>query len=146
GHLLQLNQPIYGELPTLDARLGHITTLEFQGYLTTRGTPGFLAHFPGLRRLAISDITLSTLPGEISALTHLNALALRGCALNLTTPTRAALANLTELHTLDLSNNPLVLAPNFENMANLRTLNLSHCSISGFPTGLPNRTRSAKPN
>lgn len=146
GHLLQLNQPIYGELPALDTRLGHITTLEFQGYLTTRGTPGFLAHFPGLRRLAISDITLSTLPGEISALTHLNALALRGCALNLTTPTRAALANLTELHTLDLSNNPLVLAPNFENMANLRTLNLSHCSISVFPTGLLNRPRLANAN
>ena len=146
GHLLQLNQPIYGELPALDTRLGHITTLEFQGYLTTRGTPGFLASFPGLRRLAISDMTLRTLPGEISALTHLNALTLRGCALNLTTPTRAALANLTELHTLDLSHNPLVLAPNFENMANLRTLNLSHCGISIFPTGLLNRPRLANAN
>ena len=146
GHLLQLNQPIYGELPTLDARLGHITTLEFQGYLTTRGTPGFVAHFPGLRRLAISDIALRTLPDEISALTRLNALSLRNCALNLTTQSRAALANLTELHTLDLSNNPLALAPNFENMANLRTLNLSDSGISIFPTGLVNRPRLASAN
>ncbi|WP_330211715.1 leucine-rich repeat domain-containing protein [Pseudomonas sp. AM4(2022)] len=146
GHLLQLNQPVYGELPALDARLGHITTLEFQGYLTTRGTPGFLARFPGLRRLAISDIALRTLPSEISALAHLNALILRNCAINLTTPSRAALANLTELHTLDLSSNPLGLAPNFENMTNLRTLDLSHSSISVFPTGLLNRPRLANAN
>ncbi|PRW66756.1 hypothetical protein, partial [Pseudomonas fluorescens] len=40
----------------------------------------------------------------------------------------------------------LVLAPNFENMANLRTLNLSHCGISIFPTGLLNRPRLANAN
>lgn len=146
GHLLQLNQPIYGELPVLEASFGHITSLELNGYLTTRGTPNFLARFPGLRRLAISDIALRTLPEEVSALTHLNALVLRNCALNLTTQSRAALANLTELHTLDLSNNPLALAPNLEHMADLRTLDLSHSGISVFPSGLFNRPRLDRAN
>lgn len=146
GHLLQLNQPIYGELPTLEASFGHITSLELLGYLTTRGTPAFLGRFPGLRRLAISDIALRTLPEEVSALTRLNALVLRNCELNLTTPSRAALANLAELHILDLSNNPLALAPNLENMANLRTLNLAHCGISVFPSGLLSRPRLVSAN
>ncbi|MDY4299873.1 leucine-rich repeat domain-containing protein [Pseudomonas salmasensis] len=146
GHLLQLNQPIYGELPVLEASFGHITSLELLGYLTTRGTPAFLGRFPGLRRLAISDIALRTLPDEVSALTHLNALVLRNCALNLTTPSRAALANLTELHTLDLSNNPLALAPNLGNMTDLRTLNLAHSEISVFPSGLLNRPRLVSAN
>ncbi|WP_438867153.1 dermonecrotic toxin domain-containing protein [Pseudomonas sp. L1(2025)] len=139
GHFLQLNQPIYGELPLLDTGFGHITSLELRGYLTTRGTPVFLARFPGLRRLAISDIALRTLPAEITALTPLNALTLRNCALNLTTQSRADLANLTALHTLDLANNPLALAPNLENMAHLQTLDLSNTGLSLLPSGLLDR-------
>ncbi|AZE85365.1 hypothetical protein C4J98_3979 [Pseudomonas orientalis] len=146
GRLLQLNQPVYGELPDLDAPFGHITALELRGYLTTRGTTGFLACFPNLRTLNISDIALRTLPGEITALAHLNALTLRNCMLSLTLPTRASLANLRHLHTLNLANNPLTLAPNLEQMPDLRTLDLSQTGLSLLPRSLLERPRLMSAN
>lgn len=137
GLELQLNHPLYGELPTLTANFDHICDLQIKGDLTTRNAPAFLARFPKLNALDISGIPLRTLPAEVFSQPQLTALTLRNCALSLTTESRAQLAALTRLKTLDLSNNPLALAPDLRNMPDLKTLNLHQTNISVFPSGLP---------
>ncbi|MFC6337528.1 hypothetical protein GIR22_22950 [Pseudomonas sp. CCM 7891] len=139
GHTLRLTQPIYGELPALNANFEHISYLELKSYPSTRGTSGFLAHFPRLRSLKISDIALRTLPAEVTSLAHLNELTLHNGAIKLTAQSRANLASLSGLKKLDLFNNPLTLAPNLEHMADLQTLNLSQTEISQLPEGLIDR-------
>lgn len=140
GRQLQLDAPLYGELPTLNANFDHISHLSLKGYHTTQGAPAFLAHFPNLRTLEISDIALNTLPPEVMAYPQLNRLTLSNCNLNLTTQTRAQLATLSQLRSLDLSRNfQLSLSPNLGQMPELQTLNLSQTHISLFPEHLTNR-------
>ena len=146
GRKLQLNHPLYGELPTLTAHFDHICDLQIKGDLTTRNAPAFLARFPKLNALDISGIPLRTLPAEILSQPHLTALTLRNCALFLTTESRAQLAALSRLKILDLSNNPLALAPDLRNMPDLQTLNLRQTNISVFPSGLPRGPRLTSAN
>ncbi|WP_460164817.1 dermonecrotic toxin domain-containing protein [Pseudomonas sp. S1_G07] len=141
GYTLRLTLPIYGELPTLRANFEHISRLELNSYVSTRGTPDFLAQFPKLRSLTISDIALRTLPTEVTSLAGLNDLTLRNCAIKLTAQTRENLAGLNHLKNLDLYDNPLTLAPDLGHMADLRTLNLSQTEISQLPAGLLDRPR-----
>lgn len=146
GQLLHLD-PVYGELPRLNARFNFISTLTLKGYHTTRDAPAFLSHFPNLRTLDIRDIALNTLPPEVIALPHLNSLTLRNCNLHLSIQNRANLATLTGLRHLDLAdNNQLSLTPDLRPMANLQTLNLSQTHISQFPEGLLNRPRLTRAN
>ncbi|AZE57048.1 hypothetical protein C4K03_4920 [Pseudomonas synxantha] len=146
GNMLDLTWPVYGELPPLNANFPAITYLELSGYPGTQGVPGFLARFPSLRGVHIRDIKLATLPNEITTLPHLNALTLRNCGLRLTEQSRASLGTLRELKILDLSNNPLALAPDVGNMAHLQRLNLSQTGISQFPAGLVDRPRLVHAN
>lgn len=140
GRQLQLDAPLYGELPTINANFDHISHLSLKGYHTTQGAPAFLAHFPNLRTLEISDIALNTLPPEVMAYPQLYRLTLSNCNLNLTTQTRAQLATLSQLRSLDLSRNyQLSLSPNLGQMPELQTLNLSQTHISLFPEHLLNR-------
>ncbi len=141
GRILRLTRPVYGELPQLSGRFEHITRLELSSYPTTRGTEQFLHHFPQVRRLTISDIALRTLPTEVTARHALIELTLRNCAIRLTTESRAALAALSNLKTLDLANNPLGLAPDLTNVPGLQTLNLSQTGLSQLPAGLALLTR-----
>ncbi|WLH67334.1 dermonecrotic toxin domain-containing protein [Pseudomonas sp. FP2309] len=140
GYRLRLNRPIYGDLPTLRANFEHISRLDLNSYVSTRGTQAFLAQFPRLRSLTVSDIALRALPTEVTSMARLNELTLRNCAIKLTAQTREHLAGLNQLKKLDLYANPLTLAPNLENMADLRTLNLSQTEISQFPDGLLERS------
>ncbi|WP_073521454.1 leucine-rich repeat domain-containing protein [Pseudomonas fluorescens] len=146
GNMLDLTWPIYGELPPLNANFPAITYLELSGYPGTQGVPGFLARFANLRGVNIRDIKLTTLPNELTPLAHLNELTLRNCSLRLTEQSRTSLGALRELKTLDLSNNPLALAPNVEHMAHLQRLNLSQTGISQFPAGLVDRPRLVHAN
>lgn len=140
GRLLHLDHPVRGDLPALHANFSHITGLRLRGYGTTGGTRRFLANFPALRTLDISNIALNTLPPEISAQPHLNALTLRNCNLSLTAQNRASISALSGLRRLDLSdNNQLSLPPNLGQMAGLQVLNLSRTRISLFPENLTNR-------
>ncbi|MEX5496345.1 leucine-rich repeat domain-containing protein [Pseudomonas asgharzadehiana] len=136
GLTLRLTQPIYGELPKLSANFDHISYLELNSYVSTRGTPAFLAQFPKLRSLNIHGIALRTLPTEVTSQPHLNDLTLRNTAIKLTAQSRENLASLRGLKTLDLSSNPLTLAPNLEHMTDLQLLNLSHTEIAQAPQGL----------
>ncbi|NWC45570.1 leucine-rich repeat domain-containing protein [Pseudomonas edaphica] len=140
GRQLHLDAPLQSELPTISANFDHICNLRLKGYPTTQGVPAFLAHFPNLRTLDISDIALNTLPPEVMARTQLNRLTLSNCNLNLTTQSRAQLATLSQLRSLDLSRNyQLSLSPNLGQMPELQTLNLSQTHISLFPEHLINR-------
>lgn len=146
GNLLDLTWPVYGELPPLNASFPAITYLELSGYPGTQGVAGFLAHFPSLRGVHIRDIKLTTLPNELTQLPHLNELRLRNCGLRLTEQSRTSLGALRELQTLDLSNNPLALAPHLEHMAHLQRLDLNQTGISQFPAGLVDRPRLVHAN
>ncbi|MFO2465893.1 leucine-rich repeat domain-containing protein [Pseudomonas sp. 15FMM2] len=139
GHQLLLTRPVYGELPVLKTDLRAISYLELKSYPTTRGTVGFLEHFPNLRGVNISDIALKTLPAKLNTLARLNELRLHNCGISLTNQSRTNLATLNGLRTLDLANNPLTLAPNLEHMSELQTLNLNQTQITQLPHGLTNR-------
>ncbi|MGY2362422.1 dermonecrotic toxin domain-containing protein [Pseudomonas azotoformans] len=146
GHLLSLDA-VYGELPTLDTHFNFISSLNLKGYHTTRNAPAFLASFPNLRTLDISDIALVTLPPEVMGMSNLNRLTLRNCNLHLSVENRANLATLTGLRHLDLSNNnQLSLPPDLSPITHLQTLNLSRTHIAQWPEGLLNRPRLTSAN
>lgn len=146
GNVLRLTEPVYGDLPALGCRFGHVSRLDLRGYPTTQKTTEFLGHFPNLRRLEIRDITLSQVPTEITSRARINDLRLNNCAITLTAQGRASLAAMNNLKTLDLANNPLALAPTVENMPRLQTLNLTNTQITQVPDGLSNRPQLSKAN
>lgn len=127
-----------------------------------------LQHAPKLRELHVEGCLLLELPGSarevLPELTELEALSLRRNELTLSVADLLALAKLPKLSKLDLyrnditldaaraplfadirrlrelnlGGNPLRLSPDLSRMISLQTLNLEHCELSAWPTGLNN--------
>jgi Leucine-rich repeat (LRR) protein len=76
------------------------------------------------------------LPPAILQMRHLKTLNLRSTSMKLTEDIRGQLCELTQLQSLDLSNNPLGLSPTLARMNELREVNLRHTGISICPAGI----------
>lgn len=151
GVRLDLDFEDYHRLPALNVRLDTVLELSMRGFHVTEedSLNGFLESFPNLETLDLESVDLShinegdeagrALPHAISQMRQLTTLNLRST--NLTFSQRGAsqlteLTELTRLHTLDLSNNPLEVPPLLLGMNDLRQLNLSSTRITTCPVGI----------
>ncbi|QBF26201.1 hypothetical protein EXN22_11025 [Pseudomonas tructae] len=94
---------------------------------------------PALQSLSIHGSNARFDPGVFAVLgsrSSLHTLLLGANQLSLDEQDVQALANLTQLRRLDLSNNPLVRTPDVSRMQALEELDLADSQISQWPTGL----------
>lgn len=137
SHELALAAIITGDLPALSADFSHISHLYLHSHAgLTSVADGFLRCFPKLKGLTIRHYRLGHLPQTVFNMGELEALVLPECQLSLTAETVSALAGMERLNFLDLSNNPLTLAPDISQMPDLATLILHHSQITELPPGL----------
>ncbi|MBP5945646.1 MULTISPECIES: dermonecrotic toxin domain-containing protein [unclassified Pseudomonas] len=136
GNMLQITEPLIGELPTLDADFSHVTLLSFQGSPGTLGVDRFLQSFPSLRSLDLHDLNMPQLPQSLSAMPQLQHLTLRNCGISLSGADAPRFPAMSHLAVLDLQGNPLGIAPDIQDLPSLHFLNLDNTDISAAPSGL----------
>lgn len=139
---LELPEAIIGTLPTVGVDFKHVSALMLVSGGETIGTEDFLASFPSLVTLELEGFRLGTLPPRITQMSTLETLTLPECDIVLDEQNVGALKELRALTTLDLHSNPLDLAPDVSDMAQLRLLNLSDGEISEIPQGLFSLTQA----
>lgn len=134
---LSLETRITGNLPTLSADFSHVSLvyLSSESGLTT-GVTEFLECFPKLKTLVINDFRLGEIPEAIFRMSDLRSLNLLDCNITLTPQSALNLAEMARLEFIDLRNNPLGLAPDISQMADLATLQLDNCGLTELPAGL----------
>ncbi|POF39021.1 hypothetical protein B0D71_28450 [Pseudomonas laurylsulfativorans] len=137
GYDLSLDTHISGDLPTLSADFSHVTMvyLNSESGMPTGVSP-FLERFPKLKTLSIRDFHLGDIPDAIFRMGELTSLNLPDCSITLTAQSVLSLSEMTHLDFLDLSNNPLGLAPDVSQMTELATLQLDNGTITELPAGL----------
>jgi Leucine-rich repeat (LRR) protein len=134
---LSLDTLITGDLPILSADFSHVSMIYMnsESGLTT-GVTRFLERFPKLKTISLRDFRLGDLPESIFRMGDLTSVNFPECNITLTPQTVADLAEMTRLNFLDLSNNPLGLAPDVSQMSDLATLQLENCGLTELPSGL----------
>ncbi|WP_339464060.1 dermonecrotic toxin domain-containing protein [Pseudomonas sp. EA_65y_Pfl2_P74] len=141
GYLMQITDPIIGELPVLDADFSHVTSLAINGIRSTRGVDQFLQRFPTLMYLDVQNANLPNLPSALTSMPVLRQLILRNCNLRLGAGDQVLLASLSDLSVLDLQDNPLGLHLDIQPMTSLRLLNLTNTGITEAPANLLSHPR-----
>lgn len=148
GFVVNMSHEDYHRLPVLNVRFNDVIELNLQNFqLTERETlNGFLERFPNLRTLNLQDTDLrlpnlngeleAALPPTIAQLQHLRVLNLRSTQMTFGETTAAQLSSLTDLQSLDLSENPLGVPPMVLGMNRLRSLNLNSTGITTCPVGI----------
>ena len=126
-----------GELPPLTARFDHIEQLK----LTTTASVApridrLLELFPKLKGIDIRNYPLGEIPVPIFAMERLRSLYLPGCEITLTAQTAQAFATLRNLSSVDLSDNPLNIAPDLSHFPQMTDVRLGNCALSKVPDGL----------
>lgn len=135
-HTVVLDMPIMGALPQLRTRFNHVTAFEFNGEATTTHVDGTLGSFPALQTLRLSGCTLGNLPSTIFDMPDLTSLELRQCAITLNPTSAHSVSDLHGLDYLDLSQNPLVYAPDVSHLGQLSSLYLHNTRITELPVGV----------
>ena len=138
GSRLNISSVQLGRLPTLDADFSHVTSLEANHLFLGSHFETFLKRFPKLRTLSMESANLRELPSTVFNLQELTELKLHMNKLTLTQASASKLASLKNLRVLDLSHNKLNLAPDFSQMTELRSLNLSQNRLTQWPAGVGN--------
>ncbi|MFI8223611.1 dermonecrotic toxin domain-containing protein [Pseudomonas sp. NPDC085632] len=136
GHMLQIAQPILGDLPALEADFSHVVMLSINGSANTGAVEAFMQHFPGMWYLDAQNLHLPTLPQALTAMPELRQLILRDCGITYSPANQAVLASLPRLSLLDLRGNPLGIAPDVSAIPSLRYLNLMRTGLSRLPDNL----------
>ncbi|WP_247258100.1 leucine-rich repeat domain-containing protein [Pseudomonas moorei] len=134
---LSLDTHINGDLPALSADFSHVTMVYLNSESgMTMGVSPFLESFPKLKTLSIRDFHLGNIPDAIFRMGELTSLNLPDCNITLTAQSVLNLSEMTQLDFLDLSNNPLGLAPDVTQMTELASLQLDNCGLTELPAGL----------
>ncbi|CAI8778155.1 dermonecrotic toxin domain-containing protein [Pseudomonas serboccidentalis] len=137
GFQLTLDTQVTGNLPRVKADFKHVSLMFLESsHGLTGGVPGFLESFPNLKALTLHQFDLDHLPSAIFTMGKLRSLNLAECTISLSQDTALELAQMSQLEFIDLSNNPLILAPDVSQMPQLTTLLLDSTGISELPAGL----------
>ncbi|KAE9647366.1 leucine Rich Repeat (LRR)-containing protein [Pseudomonas sp. PB103] len=135
-------------LPQLNVKFRDVISLSMPDFqVTQRGSiNGFLECFPNLRWLGMRGVDLrlfnelaqevGKLPPAISQMSQLETLDLSSTGLVLTDETAGKIAGLKRLRIIDLSNNPLGVAPLLMGMPELRQLKLRGAGLTVSPVGI----------
>jgi Leucine-rich repeat (LRR) protein len=135
-HKIEFARSLIGELPDLSARFKHVSCLELDGEGSTLNANGVLRCFPRLRTLIISKYRLGDIPPAVFDMPRLITLGLSESAIRLTPASADGLSGLQTLTNLDLSDNPLGMAPDVSLLRNLESLYLQDTAITEVPPGL----------
>ncbi|PYC17652.1 NEL-type E3 ubiquitin ligase domain-containing protein [Pseudomonas mosselii] len=139
GMLLNISGWRVGSLPVLPASVDfdHISELVMAGMGLDQLPASFLHCFQSLRTLNLNNNQLTALPESIADLPRLRALHLMGNRIRMGEHDQQQLANLSRLHLLDLSRNPIrSMALRFHQLPQLATLRLNHCGMLSIPGGI----------
>lgn len=135
SHKLVFHGQFLGDLPSLNARMGHVSMLELMGNGSRRGTRDFLRAFPNLTSLTVERHALTSIPDSIFDLEHLQHLRLNDNRIRLQPDSIRQMSRLTNLIFLDLSDNPLTHNPDLRNLTRLVMVYLHNCRLNEVPVG-----------
>ncbi|MBF8725365.1 NEL-type E3 ubiquitin ligase domain-containing protein [Pseudomonas putida] len=139
GQRLSLVNLNIGTLPELPAHIEFELTrsLVIHDVPITHMPTAFLSCFTRLRELNLSSNGLLGVPTEIAYLVELRTLRLARNSIRLNDHALNALTRLPQLTHLDLSYNPLgAFEMRYNQLTHLVELNLRHCRLSVWPSGL----------
>ena len=120
---------------------GHIRQLDLSRNRALTQLPAtLLARFPRLYALRLADCRLSHLP-QVATATELAWLDLQGNRITWNAGAQACLERYPNLRLLDLSENPLIDAPDITRLPLLHSLHLVGCSLTQLPAGLARLSR-----
>lgn len=144
GTLIDIELDLSGlrlpSLPDLGESFIRPTVLKLN-HLNLRTSPErFLAQCRGVRSLDMSDNHLFELPPAVGNMNELTRLSLQNNRIRLTAESVALLSSRSTLRDLRLDDNFLGLTPDFSQMTDLRTLQMSNAGIDTWPAGLVERT------
>ncbi|MFK0346889.1 NEL-type E3 ubiquitin ligase domain-containing protein [Pseudomonas asiatica] len=128
-----------GSLPVLPVGtdFSHVSELTLSALGLDAIPSGFLACFPNLLCLDMSDNALRTLPAGLERLTALRQLLMPRNRIRISEPQANVLTGLALLRSLDLSDNPLGdIRLQFERLPSLRILRLNRVQMTALPRGL----------
>ncbi|WP_411378706.1 dermonecrotic toxin domain-containing protein [Pseudomonas sp. MPB26] len=135
-HVLRIPRSVAGDLPSLNARFNHITTLFVEGDGTAAQVDRFLHSFPALEILEMSHTPLGDIPPTALAMPQLTFLVLPRCSITLTAASRSGLERMAQLQYLDLKHNPLGELPDFSQLPGVATVLLKDTGLSELPDSL----------
>jgi Leucine-rich repeat (LRR) protein len=124
-----------GDLPSLDAPLAGVTTLNLRGVgISEHGSDGFLNAFADLNTLIISGNDLANLPGAVRRMRELEQLEMQHCNLSSGASVYPLLSH-NRLRRLDLGYN-ILQAFNPPGFGVLETLDLRYNALNDWPAGV----------
>lgn len=148
GFRLDLDFEDYHRLPIMNIRFEEVHELSMRSLqvLNRESLQGFLESFPNLHSLNLEsvdlrqfnddDVLVGMLSPAIMKMRRLTRLNLKSTFLEFKENTASRLCELDKLQYLDLSDNPLVVAPVVSGMDELRVLNLKNTRITRCPLGI----------
>ncbi|NVZ67643.1 NEL-type E3 ubiquitin ligase domain-containing protein [Pseudomonas costantinii] len=133
--ILSLDGLQLGDLPEPPTRFDHVSTLNLAGArISEDGSNGFLRAFGQLRVLNLNSNLLVELPEAVNGMSHLERLELAGNGFSDPQPLLDSLQELTQLQSLDLSQNQLRTF-SMSQLPRLQSLNLSGNQLANWPEG-----------
>lgn len=136
GLELNLSGLTLPSLPDLDVDFSHVGSLKLRGMNLRTSPEGFLSRFRHVRWLDLSNNQLRDLPPAIGQMQGMTRLFLSQNQIVLTPETARILSERVTLRALMLESNPLGITPDFSQIADMRSLNLSNTGIDTWPVGL----------
>ena len=136
-YVVEIEGEAIGALPSLPegVRFDHVQRLSLRDLDLEHIDDDFLERFPNVVELDLASNRLSSLPYGLRHLRHLRTLRLEGNRIVLDDGSDGYMAELTQLHLLDLSYNPLGRAPLLGPLRNLRNVSLRETGLRSLPTG-----------
>lgn len=123
------------DFPLLTADFTHVGELWIDGNGLTELPVTFTRNFPALQRISANQNRLTSLPAGLNR-ERLTALDLSNNGIEWDEIDQATLAGYTHLETLELSNNPLEVAPDLSMLSQLSVVRMTVARLSELPTGL----------
>ncbi|WP_448196984.1 dermonecrotic toxin domain-containing protein [Pseudomonas putida] len=121
---------------TLPAGFNHVADLDLSGNSALSELPAqWLQCLPELQRLTLSRCRFAAVP-EVRVPGNLQWLDLEHNRISWDARSQAALERLDGLRVLDLSENPLLHAPNLQNLPGLGSVFMVNCGLTELPQGL----------